>query len=330
MKLETQIKILFSLAILTPLAVSATFSNLEVHLDDHNADILLEGENEFDSLELYDKAVEIDGQNTTIKSNEPNSFNSTITEYNVTGSNTVIQVETSANTGAIVDYSFDGPDGEYLIERDGAELETKTAHENLYWSNEFDSNNHQFTVTELIERKVWSQELSPKEYNTDPIGLNLQTNAFASITDEVNVSFHQANGDIIQSEIVENSSTASTLLDLDPQNEYTGYVNISDGKISNTEDFNFSTISLELSWNDTSNLEDGFIIESNHTTEQPDEYRELYDLPQDTEQKRVTHPQLEFNQTVCFKIKAYNVGGISEPVEKCKDTPEAPLQRPWE
>ena len=314
-----------------PGAMAATFTGLEFHLDDHNSDILFDTPVEYDSLEVYDNAVEID-ENVTIKSNHTGLTNSTITSYDILGRNKVLEVETSAEPDAVVDYSFDGPDGKYSIEKDGSQINTKVVHENINWSNQFQQNTHSFTLRQIIERKVWLRNVKPYKINTDPKDTEISAKAYATIPDNVDVEFTRENGSLIKATTVENQTKASVTLgenELDTKNEYTGNIKVSDGKISETYPFNFSTIVLALSWNDTSNIEDGYIIESNITTEEPDEYREIYDLPQDTEKKRVTHPELEFNQTACFRIKAYNVGGISEPVEKCKNTPEEPLKRPW-
>lgn len=315
--------------VLVPGILAATFSNLEVHLEDHNSNILFDTSVDFDSFELYSNSVEIDDRNISIYSDDSSEFDSNITYFDIVGDGQVLELSTEAEEGTTVTYDFDGPDGEYLIERDGEEQEVQTVSGNLEWEYQFTDESHQFTVIENIDREVWIEDFSTNNTNTDHKDTDIQMDAFASITDEVNIQLHKDDGEMVNSVTVDNSSEASFNLgedELDPQNAYQGYVNVSDGSLWETKRFNFTTVNVGLEWEDTADIEDGFIIESNHTEGENYEI----ELPQETEETRLTHSELEFSQYFCVNVSAFNVGGVSETTQDCINTLEQPDDRPWE
>lgn len=317
--------------ILLSAVLASTFSNVEVHLDDHNSDILFHGEHEFEEFKLYDSAVEIDGRNITISSDSSDLIETNISNYDPVGSDEIIELETSTSDDADVEFEFDGPDGEYIIQRNGEHFEQQVVSGELTWSYDSWNEDHTFTVIEDTDREVWVDSIQPNNTNVDHETITLQARGYASITEQVTVEFYQEDGTFIDSSEVENGSIATAEPDLETQNEYNWYAEVTDGDMTIQSDLlNFTTIDLDFSWTDTSDIEDGFIIETNHTTEEIDNFEEIQELPQETEQTRITHPELKFDENICLKVRSFNVGGISDPAEACITTPETPEERPWE
>lgn len=322
---------LFVLSVLVvSVAFAATFSDLKVHLDEHNSDILFEGDQDFEEFRLYDGAVEIDGRNVSVRSDNPDLIETNISRYEPVGDDEILELDTSTAENAEVTFEFDGPDGEYTIQRNGEFFDQQTVSGELSWSHDSWNEDHSFTVLEEADREVWVESVQPNDTNVDPESVELQATGYSMVTNQVTVEFYQEDGTLIESMDIENGTTATTQPDLETQSEYQWYIEVTDGEITEqTEVFNFTTIDLDFSWTDTSDNEDGFLIETNHTTQDDNSFEEIQELPEETEQTRVTHPTLQFSEEVCLRVKAFNIGGVSGPAENCIQTPDQPDNQPW-
>jgi hypothetical protein len=94
-----------------------------------------------------------------------------------------------------------------------------------------------------------------------------------------------------------------------------GTISWSYGSWSSNHSFELalSAIDFKITWNDTSDNEDGFKIYSNSTGS----FQQIGTVDQNVEQFVDSSSSLEFGETVCYRVRAYNQFGRSPPLEGC-------------
>jgi len=160
-------------------------------------------------------------------------------------------------------------------------------------------------------------DLSPNNTNLDPNnGVDLEAGIQDNESDRVNITFYEAsdNSEIGKMLNKTNGTYSTTWTGLSSDQTYNWYLNVTDGiSITQSPVYSFTTIDIDLSWNDNSDNEDGFKIYNNASGS----FTQIGKTAPNTNSFTDTSQNLEFGKTTCYKIRAYNSFGESEPVEDC-------------
>jgi hypothetical protein len=98
---------------------------------------------------------------------------------------------------------------------------------------------------------------------------------------------------------------------------YEWKVVVSDGILSTSKSYNFTTYDVNLTWTDNSSVESGFRVYSNISGSG---YEEIDTVPSNTESYLHDTSELGTGMNVCYRVSSFNSRGESDPVQTCFDT----------
>ncbi len=187
-----------------------------------------------------------------------------------------------------------------------------------------DFSNTWCTITEYYPGLEVFGRCSPPAYisNLQPNGPNLnpeggvELSATVDIPNDQNVdiTFYDASDDSVIEELnnVPEGRVSTTWNDVSSDQNLSWYVEASDPPIAITSDTAyFTTIDVQLDWEDNSDVESGFRIYSNSSGN----YQQITQVPPNTENLTLYRDNLEFGKTVLYGVTAYNSFGETEPTQ---------------
>jgi len=158
---------------------------------------------------------------------------------------------------------------------------------------------------------------SPKNPNkNNRSGVTLEAEIGDPENDKMNLTFYNNSDDsqIDKIENVNNGTYSTTWNNLDSDTTHKYRIEITDGKDKTTSStFSFTTIEINLTWDDNSDNENGFKIYNNATGS----YQKIADVSTDSTSYRDTEKDLEFGKNTCYEVTSYNSEGESNPATGC-------------
>ncbi|MFB1065022.1 hypothetical protein [Natrinema sp. H-ect4] len=260
-----------------------------------------------------------DDRNISVVSDTVTGTSSILEEYDLSTplvGDTVLKIETEAVTGSTVGYQFTGipsiTDGQYRLYMDGEPKDVYSSGGLITWSQSSWNSDHRFTLFYVSEEPV-VQDLSPEGRNVEPGSTELAVD----VEDDsglVDIGFYREDNSVIESLNSVEPGDHSIMWETGSEREFNWYVNVSDGLNTVTSrKAAFTTIDLELGWNDTSESENGFRIYSNTTGG----YSRIGTVGENVESFTDTASDLEFGKHICYRVTSYNRFGESQPLEGC-------------
>lgn len=147
-------------------------------------------------------------------------------------------------------------------------------------------------------------------------GVTLEAEIGDSEGDKMNLTFYNATDDsqIDKIKNANNGTYTTTWNNLNSDKKHEYYIEITDGKDTTTSStFSFTTIDIDITWDDNSDNEDGFKIYQNSTGS----YTDVADVASNTENYRDTNQNLQFGKKTCYEVTSYNSNGESDPTTEC-------------
>lgn len=157
---------------------------------------------------------------------------------------------------------------------------------------------------------------SPSMVNTNPETVDLSVYVEHQNNREVNLSFYDSSDQLIgEKQNMDPDQLITTSWEgLNHESSYEWHVNVSDGLntvMSDTQ--SFRTITIDFSWEDKTQLEDGYRIFANDTGV----FNEVRRTSPNTESVEIAPQGLEFGMDYCFRSLAYNSAGQSGYTQDC-------------
>jgi len=313
----------------SPAAAELTvYQGDSITLLDANSTIKWGQDYTFDTSEttLYRDALGIGNDNISVTSNTAATINSTLWEYDlssVSDGETVLKIGTDAVPDSNVRYEFTGIPainfGHYTVAVDGSDLKNMSDGGRLVWYYQ-DWSSHNFTVSyhNVTETNAapFIKSLSPADVNKNPDStVELEAEVGDANADQMDLTFYDGNNDQLgEVTDVDNGTYSVTWNDLNPDEEYSWEVEVTDGSKSVVSDTQtFTTIQNQLSWTDQSNNEAGFRIYTDLTGS----WKQVKTVDGNTEAFTHFSPDFAFGETVCYNVTAYNRFGESPPLHGC-------------
>jgi hypothetical protein len=157
---------------------------------------------------------------------------------------------------------------------------------------------------------------TPSGVNTHPSGVEPSIYVEHDEGREVNVTFYDSSNQVIdEKENMAPGQVISASWDgLDHESSYQWHANVTDGITEVRSSYHdFTTITVDFSWDDNTRIEDGYRVFANDTST----FNEVRRTSPDVESVEIAPEGLEFGTWYCFRSVAYNSAGQSGYTEDC-------------
>mgnify|MGYP006281795767 FL=1 len=308
------------------LGISAVYAAVNVngtdfYLSGTNANITFEKDGNFDSVDVQSNRLVVNGSSIEINGSSGDNTDTVIHDYRP-GSDDLLLNFTTESSASQVDFYFEEfSKPEYTIDVNGGE-DSLSATGDLKWSYSSWSENR-FEVYELSEDPISYSNPRPDSLNSDPDNTKLSLDVSGPSSMDVEFNVYNPSNDLVftSTDSVSSGSTATASpKGLDPQESYDWNATVSStNQEVSTPSYSFSTISVDFSWNWSSEGENDVVEGFNVYDSSTESPIEVIDGP-DARTTELTQAYFNFGEEYCFQVSAFNSGGESnktDPSEAC-------------
>lgn len=290
---------------------AVNLNNTEFYLSETNTNISFANSQSFNSLEVQSTEIVVNNSLIQINGSSEENTDTMIHDYRPGSEGLLLNFSTESSASQ-VDFRFEAfSKPEYKIEVNEGESVLSSS-DDLEWSYSNWSENR-FEVYEMSEDPISFSDPKPEDTNSDPDNTELRLDVEGPSSMDVEYRVYNSS-DLVFSETDTASDGSTSRIDLDSlstQKNYTWNATISSsGQEIETPTYSFSTISVNFSWNWTSEGENDIVEGFNVYDSSSTNPVKVLDNP-DARDTELTQAYFDFGEQYCFQVAAFNSGGQS-------------------